>query len=394
VRRLVVLGSTGSIGTQTLEVAEAFPDRLRVVALAAGGGREDVFIRQLERWRPAGAALTSPEAAGRVALATGREVLAGPAGISRIASWPEADLVLNAIVGFSGLEPTMAALEAGKDVALANKESLVAGGALVTRLARERGVRLLPVDSEPSAIHQLLAGHGPNEVETLILTASGGPFYGRLPEELERVTPAEALRHPTWRMGPKITVDSATLMNKGLEVIEASWFFGLPVDRIKVLVHRQSLAHSMVELSDGVILAHLGPPDMRYPIQYALLHPARPPGPWPRLDLGATPPLSFTPPDTAAFPCLKLAYQAGRIGGSLPAVLSAANEVLVEAFLGGRIGFGDIPRLLGDVVSSHAPFETETFSDAARADTVGREAARVAVRRRGAGTRVSGKGRR
>jgi len=380
-KNVVILGSTGSIGRQALEVAEAFPDRIRVVGLAAEGGREEEFASQLTRWRPAVAALASPEAAARASAVTGRDVLPGPEGVANAASWPDADLVCNAVVGFAGLAPTLAAIEAGKDVALANKESLVAGGALVTSAARQRGVLLLPIDSEPSAIWQLLAGREGVEIERVVLTASGGPFYGASAADLERVSPEEALRHPTWRMGPKITVDSATLMNKGLEVIEASWFFSLPVDRIDVLVHRQSLVHSMVVLTDGTVLAHLGPPDMRYPIQHALTHPERLPAPWPRLDLCAAGPLTFDRVDAETFGCLKLAYQAGKIGKSLPAVLSAANEVLVEAFLVGRVGFGCIAGLLEEIVEGHEAFPIKTLSDAVQADAEGREAARSAVSR-------------
>jgi len=384
-RHLVILGSTGSIGRQALEVAEAFPDHLRVVGLAAGGSRVDEFVDQLRRWRPAVAALASEKAAARAAEVSGREVLSGPEGVRALARWPEADLVCNALVGFAGLAPTLAAIEAGKDVALANKESLVAGGALVTAAARERGVRLLPVDSEPSAVWQLMAGRDESEIERIVLTASGGPFYGASAEELVRVTPEEALAHPTWRMGPKITVDSATLMNKGLEVIEASWFFSVPVDRIEVVVHRQSLVHSMVVLTDGAVLAHLGPPDMRYPIQQALTYPERLPAPWPGLDLETAGPFTFGPVDTDTFRCLKLAYRVGRIGKSLPAVLSAANEVLVEAFLVGRVRFDHIAELLASIVDAHEAFPIESLSDAVRADAQGREAARAAV------SRVSGR---
>lgn len=378
-RRVSILGCTGSIGRQALEVAEAFPDHLRVVGLAAAGAREDVFVEQLRRWRPEVAALASPEAAARAARAAGREVLSGPAGIEAVATWAGADLILNAVVGFGGLAPTLAAIGAGKDVALANKEAIVAGGPLVTRAARETGVRLLPVDSEPSAVYQLLASRPASEVGRVLLSASGGPFHGATPAQLEAVTPEMALRHPTWRMGPKITIDSATLMNKGFEVIEISRLFDLPVNRIAVVVHRHSLVHSAVELADGVILAHLGPADMRYPIQYALTYPERLPGPWPRLDLSGAPPLEFDKPDTRAFPCLPLAYEVGRIGKSLPAVLSAADEMLVQAFLAGRVAFGDIPRLLERVTDSHEPFEVETFEDAVRADSAGREAARAAL---------------
>ena len=377
-KRVVILGSTGSIGRQALEVAAAFPDHLRVVGLAAGAS--DLFAEQLARWRPDVAALVDPEASRRAARASGRAVLAGPEGVAAVAAWPESDLVLNAIVGFAGLAPTLAAIEAGKDVALANKEPIVAAGGLILAAASRRGVRVFPVDSEPSAIFQLLGDRPAADVRRVVLTASGGPFYGRPADELAGVTAAEALHHPTWRMGPKITVDSATLMNKGFEVIEASWLFDLPVDRIEVLIHRHSLVHALVELTDGVILAHLGPPDMRFPIQYALTYPTRRPAPWPGLDLAVAPPLEFRRPDSSGFGCLRLAYQAGRIGKSLPAVLSAADEVFVADFLGGRIGFGDIPRLLGDVAADHEPFRIATMEDAVRADALGRQAAREATR--------------
>ncbi len=384
-RRVSVLGSTGSIGRQALEVAAAFPEHIRVVGLAAAGsGGESgpsvrLFEEQLRRWRPEVAALLSPAAAAAVSRLTGRRVLGGPEGVTQVATWPGAETVLDAIVGFGGLGPALAALEAGKDLALANKEPIVAAGGLLTSLAREKGVRLLPVDSEPSAVFQLLAGRPTSEIDRLILTASGGPFFGAAPERLAAVTPAEALSHPTWRMGPKITVDSATLMNKGFEVLEATWLFGLPVDRVEVLIHRHSLVHSMVALRDGVLLAHLGPPDMRYPIQYALTYPERLPAPWPGLDLAKAPPLEFHKPDSRAFPCLNLAYRVGRIGKSLPAVLSAADEVLVAGFLAGRLSFPDIPRLLDEVTAGHQPFDVQTLDDAVRADAAGREAASKAV---------------
>ncbi len=384
-RRVAILGSTGSIGRQALEVAGAFPDRVRIVGLAAGGGDVETFLQQVRTWSPDIAALRDSSAAGRAAAAlapatgsgAGRSpsVLGGPEGVREVATWPGADLVLNAVVGFEGLGVTLAAFAAGKDVALASKEPIVAAGGLITRAAAASGGLLLPVDSEPSAIFQLLAGRDAREVARVVLTASGGPFYGASPAELDRVTPEAALRHPTWRMGPKITVDSATLMNKGFEVLEASWLFGIPVDRIDVLIHRSSLVHSLIVLEDGVLLAHLGPPDMRYPIQHALTFPERLSSPWPRLDLGTAPPLAFSRPDSRDYPCLNLAYEVGRIGKSLPAVLSGADEVAVAGFLGGRIGFADIPRLLEHAMSVHDPFEIATPEDAARADLAGRQAA-------------------
>jgi 1-deoxy-D-xylulose-5-phosphate reductoisomerase len=377
VRRVVVLGSTGSIGRQALEVAAAFPERIAIVGLAAGGSSSAAFAEQVRVWRPDVAVLAAPEIARRVAATSGRPILSGTEGLLEAATWPEADLICNAIVGFAGLAPTLAALEAGKDVALANKEPVVAAGNLVLDAARRGGGRLLPVDSEPSAIFQLLVGRSVSDIDRVILTASGGPFYGLTSDELETVTPGAALHHPTWRMGPKISVDSATLMNKGFEVLEASWLFGLPVDRIEVLIHRVSLVHSLVVLRDGAFLAHLGPPDMRYPIQQALTFPMQLKGPWPRLDLAAGPPLQFHKPDSRISACLNLAYEVGRIGKSLPAVLSAADEVLVAGFLGGRCGFGDIPRLLREVVSTHVPFDISGLADAIQADAAGRQAAEV-----------------
>lgn len=387
-KRVAILGSTGSIGRQALEVAEAFPEFIQVVGLSAGGfgaarglTPESVrlFAAQLTRWRPSVAALASAEAADHASRLAGMKVRAGPGGVAEVATWTDADLVLNGVVGFAGLAPTLAAIEAGKDVALANKEPIVAAGGLITSLARRRGVRLLPVDSEPSAVFQLMHGRPASEVDRIILTASGGPFYGLDAQALAAVTPQAALDHPTWRMGPKITVDSATLMNKGFEVIEAGRLFDLPVDRVSVLVHTTSLVHSLIVLKDGVVLAHLGPPDMRYPIQYALLYPERLPSPWPALDLASTGPLTFDSPDTRAFPCLNLAYHAGRIGKSLPAVLSAADEVLVAEFLRGRIGFNDIPRLLEETLADHDPFDIDSLDDAVRADAEGRESALAAV---------------
>lgn len=380
-RRVVILGSTGSIGRQALEVAAAFPERIRVVGLAAGGAAGEIFAEQVRIWRPEVAALASPAAASRVAEICDREVLGGPEGVMAATTWPGSDIVCNAIVGFDGLAPTLAALGAGKDVALANKESIVAAGNLVIEAARRGGARILPVDSEPNAIFQLLALRPTSDVDRLILTASGGPFHGRASEELSGVRPEETLRHPTWKMGPKISVDSATLMNKGFEILEASWLFGLPVDRIDVLIHRGSLVHSLVRLTDGAVLAHLGPPDMRYPIQYALTFPDRLPAPWPGLDLAAVPPLEFLGPDSRASRCLNLAYHVGRIGKSLPAVLSAADEVLVAGFLGGRLGFCDIPRLLEEAVSAHVPFDISSLEEAIRADAAGRQAAQAVMSR-------------
>ncbi len=345
-RRLLILGSTGSIGTQALEIVAAAGEELELVGLSA----ETSWAELVEQARAHGVrriALADPDAGARAAEAwTDGEVLAGAEGLVRLVVESGADLVLNALVGSAGLGPTVATLGEGIDLALANKESLVVGGELVTALAQATGAQLLPVDSEHSALHQLIAGEAAGTVERLVLTASGGPFRGRTRAQLEDVTAAEALAHPTWTMGGKITIDSATLMNKGLELIEAHHFFGMPYESIDVLVHPQSIVHSLVQLCDGATLAHLGYPDMRVPISYALHYPERAEVPVPRLDLGAVATLTFEPVDEDTFPCLRLARAAARAGGTAPCVLNAANEVAVHAFLGGRLRFNDIPAVI------------------------------------------------
>lgn len=356
-KQLVILGSTGSIGTQALEVAEQAG--YTVVGLAAA--RNVVLLeQQIRRYHPAAVALFDEQAAAdlRVRVADVEvEVYAGMEGLCRLAAWPSADMILNAVVGMVGLQPTMAALEARKDVALANKETLVAGGAFVTRAAEENGVRLLPVDSEHSAIFQCLQGCPPGDraLKRIILTASGGPFFGKTRQELEGVRPADALRHPNWSMGRKITIDSASMMNKGLELIEARWLFDLPPERIDIVVHRESIIHSLIEYDDNAVLAQLGVPDMRIPIQYALTYPARQPSPVPQLRLEDWGKLTFYAPDNETFPAMDMARQALRLGGVYPAALNAANEVAVEAFLEERIGFLDIPRLVGDTLDMSLP---------------------------------------
>ena len=356
-KQLVILGSTGSIGTQALEVAEQAG--YTVVGLAAARN-VDAIEAQIRKFRPAYAALFDERAAAdlRVRVADLPVlVLAGMEGVCSLASLPEADMILNAVVGMVGLQPTMAALEARKDVALANKETLVAGGAFVTRAAEENGVRLLPVDSEHSAIFQCLQGCPPGDraLKRIILTASGGPFFGKTRQELEGVRPADALRHPNWSMGRKITIDSASMMNKGLELIEARWLFDVPPERIDIVVHRESIIHSLIEYDDNAVLAQLGVPDMRIPIQYALTYPARLPSPVPQLRLEDWGKLTFYAPDNETFPAMDLARQALRLGGVYPAALNAANEVAVEAFLEERIGFLDIPRLVGDTLDMSLP---------------------------------------
>ena len=356
-KTITVLGSTGSIGRRTLELVAAFPDQFRVGGLAARGSDVARVAEQVRLHRPAAVALLDRTAVDRLARELTPplpELFGGPEGLAAVASEIPADVVVSALVGAAGLVPTLAAIRAGRTIALANKETLVMAGALMTRAAREHGVRLLPVDSEHCAIFQCLAGSAPREVRRLVLTASGGPFRGWSALALENVTAAQALRHPTWRMGAKITIDSATLMNKGLEILEAHWLFGMPYERIDVIVHPQSIVHSMVEFVDRSVLAQLGMPDMGIPILYALTYPDRLPCPAPALDLVQLGALTFEAPDEAAFPCLALARRAGRAGGAAPLVLNAANEVAVAGFLEGRCGFTDIPRLIDDALAAHA----------------------------------------
>ncbi len=344
-RRLLILGSTGSIGTQALDILER-SDELELVGLSAERSWE-ALVEQAERFGVDRVALADPDAGARAAEAwTDGEVLSGPEGLVRLVLESGADLVLNALVGSAGLGPTVATLGEGIDLALANKESLVVGGELVMALAEATGAQILPVDSEHSALFQLIAGERPGAVEKLVLTASGGPFRGRTRAELAEVTVEQALKHPTWAMGGKITIDSATLMNKGLEVIEAHHLFGVPYERIEVVVHPQSIVHSLVTLVDGAALAHLGHPDMRVPIAYALHHPERVDVPVRPLDLAELGSLTFEPVDTDAFPALRLAMEAAAAGGTAPCVLNAANEVAVHAFLAGRLGFLGIPEVI------------------------------------------------
>jgi 1-deoxy-D-xylulose-5-phosphate reductoisomerase len=344
-RRLLILGSTGSIGTQALEIV-ANSDELELVGLSAQG-RWEQLVAQAREFAVDRVALTDPEAAARARDDWDGEVLEGAEGLVRLVLEARADLVLNALVGSAGLGPTVATLGEGIDLALANKESLVVGGELVMQLAEATGAQVIPVDSEHSALHQLIAGEQPGTVEKLVLTASGGPFRGRSRSELEDVTVEQALKHPTWAMGGKITIDSATLMNKGLELIEAHHLFGLPYERIDVVVHPQSIIHSLITLNDGAALAHLGHPDMRVPISYALHHPERVDVPAIRpLDLAEVGALTFERVDDEAFRCLRLARDAAAEGGTAPCVLNAANEVAVHAFLNGRLPFLGIPAVI------------------------------------------------
>jgi 1-deoxy-D-xylulose-5-phosphate reductoisomerase len=379
VRRLLILGSTGSIGTQALDLLER-SDTFELVGLSAERSWEPL-VEQARRHGVRRIALADATAAAQAAEAwTDGEVLAGAEGLVRLVLESGADLVLNALVGSAGLGPTVATLGEGIDLALANKESLVVGGELVTALAEATGAQILPVDSEHSALHQLVAGEAPGAVEKLVLTASGGPFRGRSRAELEGVTVEEALDHPTWAMGGKITVDSATLMNKGLEVIEAHHLFGTPYDRIDVVVHPQSIVHSYVTLTDGAALAHLGHPDMRVPIAYALHHPERIEVPVRPLDLAEVGALTFEPVDTEAFPALRLAREAAVAGGTAPCVLNAANEIAVHAFLSGRLSFLGIPAVIeetlsrlpgGRVYAFETLYEADREARATAADLVG-----------------------
>jgi 1-deoxy-D-xylulose-5-phosphate reductoisomerase len=383
VKQLAILGSTGSIGRSALAVVDAHPSRLRVVALAAGDNAA-LMAEQVRRYRPAIAAMATDEAAGRLRAACGPDapvtVVGGVDGLTAAATCPGADIVICASSGTAGLDAVLAAIDAGKTIALANKEVLVMGGALVTDAARRRGVALLPVDSEHNAIHQCLHGRSHAEIRRLILTASGGPFRELTIEELEHVGPEAALRHPTWQMGRKITVDSATLMNKGLEVIEAYWLFGVGADRIDVLIHPQSIVHSMVELRDGSVIAQLGVTDMRLPIQYACSYPDRWEAALPPLDLTRAGALDFQAPDYERFPCLGLAYRALREGGTLPVVLNAANEVAVEAFLDGKLGFAAIPLVIERTMNAHQVERVSSLDVVRRLDGWARDHAREMAR--------------
>ena len=377
-KRIAILGSTGSIGRSSLAVVDANPTRLSVAALAAGQNSA-LLAEQVARYQPEAVAMSS--AAGIDALrATGTPlpsiVGTGAEGLVAVATHPSVDIVICASSGTAALEAVLAAIEAGKTIALANKEILVMAGQLVTEAARRRGVAILPVDSEHNAIHQCLHGRAQGELRRLILTASGGPFRGMTAAELERVTPAAALQHPTWQMGRKITIDSATLMNKGLEVIEARWLFDAGADRIDVVVHPQSIVHSMVELSDGSVIAQLGVTDMRLPIQYACSYPERWEAMLPPLDITRAGRLEFFPPAHDRFPCLGLAYEALRAGGTVPVVLNAANEVAVELFLEGRLGFMAIPRVIAETMGAHESEPVTTLRVVRRADAWAREQAR------------------
>jgi 1-deoxy-D-xylulose-5-phosphate reductoisomerase len=348
-RTVTILGATGSVGLRTLELVSAFPDEFRIGGVAARGSNVDRLADICRKYAPQAVALLDSGSVDRLARALPAprpELLAGPEGLVALARDVEADIVLSAMVGAAGLLPTMAAIRAGRAVALANKETLVMAGALMTAAARRRQVPLLPVDSEHSAVFQCLAGHNRSDVHRIVLTASGGPFRDWERERLRGATPADALRHPTWKMGAKITVDSATLMNKGLEIIEARWLFDVAPEQVAVVIHPQSIVHSMVEYIDGAVIAQLGVADMGIPILYALTFPERRPSPAERLDLVRVGQLTFFEPDDRRFPCLALARTALTSGGAAAVILNAANEMAVAAFLDGRLGFLEIPELI------------------------------------------------
>jgi 1-deoxy-D-xylulose-5-phosphate reductoisomerase len=369
-KRIAILGSTGSIGRSALAVVDANADRLQVVGLAAGENAA-LLGAQIARHRPRVVAMASGAALDRLkqqGSATAAELGVGRDGLVAVASHPDVDLVLCASSGTDGLEAVLAAIAHRKTIALANKEVLVMAGGIVAEAARRNGVVILPVDSEHNAIHQCLQGRDLSELKRVVLTASGGPFRGRSSSDLSTVTAGDALKHPTWRMGRKITIDSATLMNKGLEVIEAHWLFGVRPDQIDVLVHPQSVVHSMVELTDGSIIAQLGVTDMRLPIQYAFSYPERWTSTLPALDLARARRLDFDVPDTDAFPCLRLAYRALEAARSLPVVLNAANEVAVALFLDGRIGFMSIAQVIERTMNAHRPAEVPTLADVRAVD--------------------------
>ena len=374
-KTISILGSTGSIGRQSLEVIAALG--FSVGALTAHSS-VDLMEQQARQFQPRLVAMIDPAAATELKLRladTNIKVLSGMEGVIEAATLPEADTVITAVVGVAGLVPTLAAIDAGKRIALANKETLVCAGELVMQRAKEKGVEIIPVDSEHSALFQSLEGNDRKEVKRLILTASGGPFFGKTRAELESVTRAQALKHPNWAMGAKITIDSATLMNKGLEFIEAMRLYDVPPEQISVVVHRESIIHSLVEYCDGSVLAQLGAPDMRLPIQYALTWPERVPGPANTLDLLTCGPLHFAPPDLETFPCLALAIQAAKTGGTAPAVMNGANEVAVARFLKDEIGFYDIPRLVENALSRVPVVSAPTLEDILAADTEGRKIA-------------------
>lgn len=380
-KTIIILGSTGSIGTNTLDIVQRFPDEFRVAGLTAGNNI-DKLEEQIRAFAPRVVAVSQEAAAATLRQRCAGlpvEVLSGEAGIAQVASLPEAELVISAIVGAAGLVPTLTAIRSGKHIALANKEPMVMAGKLMQEEAHKHNVRIFPVDSEHSAIFQSLEGHRLQDVRRLILTASGGALWTVAKDELQHVTPERALKHPNWKMGSKITIDSATLMNKGLEVVEARWLFDIPETRIEVMVHRESIIHSLVEYEDRSMIAQLGLPDMRTPISYAMRYPERLPLDLPSLDLTEIGTLSFCKPDHDRFPCLNLGYESLRTGGTMPATMNAANEIAVDAFLNGGIRFTEIAEVIRQTMDAHAPKTVATLEDALEADRWAREKAESLV---------------
>lgn len=374
-KKIAILGSTGSIGRSTLEVIAQNRDRFRVVALAAGSNI-DLLEQQIKTFSPDIAAVADADAAYVLnKRIKGTEILSGDEGINSVAAYVGADFVVSAIVGSAGLLPTITAIKAGKTVGLANKEALVMAGAIVMREAKKSGTRIMPVDSEHSAVSQCIEGHNSADIRRIILTASGGPFINRTKDDLKNIKPKDALKHPNWNMGRKISIDSATLMNKGLEVIEACWLFDMPPEKIDVLIHPQSIVHSLVEFKDRSFMAQMSMPDMRGPISYALSYPERTDGPIAGLELENIGPLTFRKPDHDMFPCLLYAYETIKAGGTLPAVLNAANEIAVCAFLDDKIGFNDIPTVIRKIVEGHTVNQASDLDDVLEADRWARERA-------------------
>ncbi|MEW6188701.1 MAG: 1-deoxy-D-xylulose-5-phosphate reductoisomerase [Actinomycetota bacterium] len=380
VKRIVILGSTGSIGRQTIDVIKRNRNAFKVVGLSAHKNI-GLLEEQIRELNPIAVAISNERAAENLRARIERkiEILVGTCGIQELAVMPEGDLVVNALVGSIGLDPTISALKAGKTLALANKESMVVGGEIVTKLAARSGAQIIPIDSEHNAIFQCLQGENLKDVVRIILTGSGGPFRGCKLENLKDVTVEEALAHPRWKMGPKISIDSATLMNKGLETIEAHFLFGIDYDAIEVVIHPQSIIHSMVEFKDGSIKAHLGQTDMRIPIQYALSHPERLSSPLPSLDFSEIKELTFEKPDIINFPCLKYALEAGKEGKTFPAVLNAVNEEAVNAFLNRKISFPAIPHVIREVLDSHIPLEVRSIGVLKEAENWARQRAKSII---------------
>ena len=380
-KNITLLGSTGSIGRQTVEVALANPDKIKIKALVAHKS-DELLEEQIKVLQPDLAVLSDKEAAARLTSRYhGRtEILAGEEGVLAAATYAGSDTVLASMVGYAGLRPTLAAINCGKNIALANKETLVAAGSIVMQAVADKGVSLTPVDSEHSAIFQALRGGRENEVKRLIITASGGPFRGKKRSELENVTLAQCLNHPNWSMGKKVTLDSSTLANKGLEVMEAHWLFNMPYEKIAVVVHPQSIVHSLVESCDGSVIAQMGDPDMRLPIQYALSWPERYPYAFDQLDLVKYGTLTFEAPDLEAFPSLAIAIECGKAGGTLPCAFNAANEEAVNAFLEGKIKYLDIPYITASVTQAHHNVLVPTLEDIEAADAAARVAAQAVIR--------------